>query len=110
SGSSSTGRNTPKTPGTKSNVEDTALTGISRCTGEPARTAARIHRQRIHHEQLMPRNPHAQLPHRRAGIGLAAGSPFGNGGGPAAQKGWLIPPKPPKTLDRVLWGAPRQWI
>jgi hypothetical protein len=69
-----TGRNTPKTPGSRSAGEDTALIGIPRLTGEPARTTAPIRRQRIHHEQLMPKNPHAQMVQRSAGIGLSVGS------------------------------------
>jgi len=35
--------------------------------------ARRSRRQRTHHEQLMPRNPHAQIVHRSAGTVLAAG-------------------------------------
>ena len=61
------------------NAEDTRLqesrednragSVIPSCTGDPARTAARMRRQRIHHEQAMPRNPHAQMPNRIAGSG-----------------------------------------
>jgi hypothetical protein len=52
----------------------TTLIGISGCRGEAARTAVRIRRQRIHHEQAMPRNPHAQMVQKSAGIRLAAAS------------------------------------
>lgn len=43
-------------------------------SGEPARTTARICRQRIHHEEVMPRNPHAQMVHSNAGKMMLAGS------------------------------------
>src|SRR5258706_9301079 len=80
SGSNSTGRKTPKTAGSRKVGEDIAWTGISRCTGDPARMAARMRRHRIHHAHAMPRNPHAQMPHRIAGSGLASGGTAVNTG------------------------------
>src|SRR5664280_2911716 len=73
SGSNRIGRKIPKTPGSQTAGEDIVLIGSSRCKGEPARTVPRMCRQRIHHEQAMPRNPHAQMLHKTAGSGLAAG-------------------------------------
>jgi hypothetical protein len=39
-----------------------------------------MRRQRIHHEQAMPANPHVQMPNRIAGSGLAAGGAFAGKG------------------------------
>src|SRR5215469_2022860 len=78
SGSNRTGRKTPNTPGSKELREQITRIGISICTGEPARTVALMRRQRTHQEQLMPANPHAQMPIRIAGSGLAAGGAFAN--------------------------------
>src|SRR5258708_23167463 len=87
SGSNRTGRKTPNTPGSKEVREHIARIGISMCTGDPARTTALMRRQRIHHEQLMPTNPNAQMPNRIAGSGLAAGGAFANKGDETADAG-----------------------
>jgi len=50
--------------------EAIARIGTPSCTGDPARTAARIRRHLTHHEQVIPRNPHAQIENRIAGSGV----------------------------------------
>src|SRR5580658_7071521 len=74
SGTSRTGRKTPKIPGSKKDGDDIA--GIERPRGsvEPALTAALIRRQRIHHEIEMPMNPHAHTVQRFVGSQLGAAS------------------------------------
>src|ERR1700730_3306897 len=76
-GSTRTGRKTPKTPGSRRVGDDITRIGIASCKGEPARTAAWIRRQRTHHEQVIPRNPHAHMLNRIVGNGLAAGGTAG---------------------------------
>src|ERR1700730_11829156 len=76
-GSTRTGRKTPKTPGSRRVGEDITRIGIASCRGEPTRTAAWIRRQRTHHEQAIPRNPHAHMLNTIAGNGLAAGGTAG---------------------------------
>ena len=73
SGSSKTGRKTPKTAGSGNEGDDTVLSGNSGYTGVPAATADLIRRQRIHQEQAIPRNPHTQTHTRITGNSLAAG-------------------------------------
>src|SRR4051794_28685690 len=72
SGNNSTGLKIPKTPGSRSVGEDITLIGVSSSRDEPARTAARMPRQRTHHEQAMLRNPHAHMVKRIVGAGLAS--------------------------------------
>jgi len=78
SGSNRTGRRTPKTPGSNEVGEDTARIGISNCRCDPACTASRMRRQRIHHAPVIPRNPSAQPAKSISGRGLAV-----SGGAPA---------------------------
>jgi hypothetical protein len=87
SGNNRTGRKTPKTPGSTRVAEDITLTDISRCMGDPARTAALMRRQRTHHAQLIPRNPNPQTLARTAGIRLKPGAAGANKGAEAAASG-----------------------
>src|SRR6202789_1558683 len=73
SGTSRTGRKTPKIPGSRKDRDDIARIERPRGSVDPARTAALIRRQRIHHEIEMPMNPHAQTVQRIAGSQLRAG-------------------------------------
>src|SRR5580658_7694355 len=73
SGSIRTGLQTPKTPGSNSVGEEIALTGISSCTTDPARTASRTLRQRTNQAQQIPMNPQAQIPNKTSGIGFRIG-------------------------------------
>src|SRR4051812_41104870 len=66
-GSTNTGRNMPKTPGSRAVADETALIGRSHFTGEPARTTAATRRHRIHDETLIPINPQAHTVQRIVG-------------------------------------------
>src|SRR5580658_2566572 len=107
SGSKRTGRKTPNTPGSMEVREHIVRIGISVRTGDPARTTALMRRQRIHHQQPMPANPHAQMPNRIADSGLEAsggGVDKGDGTG-GAVNGWLTSSIKTDQLDCVVSGA-----
>src|SRR5580692_9114725 len=78
-------------PSSKSRGEETALIGSTRGTGDPARTAIRMRRQRIHHELERPMNPHAHTVQRMVGSQLAAGRAVATSGDDTGVtvKGWL---------------------
>src|SRR5580658_4516637 len=59
SGNSKTGRNIPKTPGSRNEEEEIARTGRSSSMGDPARITAVMRRHRIHQAQAIPTNPAA---------------------------------------------------
>src|SRR5579871_1363230 len=63
SGNSKTGRNIPKTPGSRNEEEEIAGTGRPSSIGDPARITAVMRRQRIHQAHAIPANPtaHATL-------------------------------------------------
>src|ERR1700731_1746392 len=91
SGTSRTGRKTPKIPGSKKDGDDIARIERPRGSVDPALTAALILRQRIHHEIEMPMNPHAHIVQRIAGSQLGGGSAVARIGDDtvAAVNGWL---------------------
>src|SRR5579872_3203052 len=90
SGRSRTGLTVPKTPGSITVDEDTTLIGISRSSGDPARTALRMRHQRINHEKLMPMNPTAHMAIKVVGIRFRAGGTCLTGNGTAETvNGWL---------------------
>jgi hypothetical protein len=66
-----------------------------------------MRRQRIHHEQLMPANPHAQMAKRTAGSGLAAAGAFTKKGDETAGavNGWLTCSITTDQLGGVVSGA-----
>src|SRR5579872_173587 len=72
SGSSSTGRKIPKMPGSNSAGEDSTGTSACRANGDPARTAARMRRQRTHQKSATVRNPQIQIANKMIGIGFSA--------------------------------------
>src|SRR4051812_25035873 len=90
SGSSSTGRKTPKTPGSRIEGEETAGIGTPSCTGEPARTATLTRRQRIHHEIEMLADTDAHTMNRSARRGsVVCGSAASTGAEPVMTvNGW----------------------
>jgi hypothetical protein len=74
SGTSRTGRKTPKIPGSKKDRDDIAWIERPRVSVDPALTAALIRRPRIRHEIEMPMNPHAHTVQRIVASQLGAGS------------------------------------
>src|SRR5437016_5999559 len=110
SGNNKTGRKIPKIPGSKRAGGDIALIGASRFTCDPVRTAVRMRPQRTHHEQVMPRNPHPQMPHRNAGKNRfeAAGTGANKGEETAgAVNGWLTSSITTNKVDCVVSEADR---
>jgi hypothetical protein len=91
SGTSRTGRKTPKIPGSKKDGDDIVRIERPRCSVDPARTAALMRRQRIHHEIEMPISPHAHTVQRIVGSQLGAGSAVVKIGGETVVtvNGWL---------------------
>src|SRR5579872_741235 len=110
SGSKRTGRKRPNTPGSRRVGEDLARNGITIGRGDPARTVARMRRQRTHHEPVMPKDPQAQTPQRISGSGFAAGGAGANKREETgrAVNGWLTAFITTNTLDWVASGAVRQ--
>jgi hypothetical protein len=62
-----TGRNTPKTPGSKNEGEETAGMETPDSIGDPVRTAATTRRQRLHEEKATQRKPPAHTVQRTMG-------------------------------------------
>ena len=70
---------------------------------DPARTAAVMRRQRIHHELEIPMNPHAQIPNRIAARGFGALGTVADIGAETAPavNGWLTCPTTADTLGAM---------
>jgi hypothetical protein len=97
----------PKMPGSRRVDEDIALIGSSRFTGDAVRTADLSRRQRIHHEPVMPTNPHAQIPNRTAGRELRAGGAVGKNEAGEAVNGSLTSSMTMDRLEGAVCGAVR---
>ena len=96
----------PKTPGSRNEGEDIARIERPSSTGDPARTAALMRRERTHHEQAIAINPIAHIVHRTIGGGLVVVGGIAKDGdktvGPV--NGWLTLSI---TTEKLVGVAPR---
>ena len=92
-GSSNTGRNTPNTPGSKIDGEESTGTPIASGTGDPARAIIRIRRHRMHHEKTKAPQPIIHNATRIGATGIGGFDACGmatDTGGSSATKGSFI--------------------
>src|SRR5258708_6210529 len=93
SGSSKTGRQMPKTPGSKRSGQDIALIGRSSRNNVPPSIIWRIRSHRTAHQKMLAAKPKIHTQKRTSGIrlGLGIGTvAAGTTGKSDATKGWLI--------------------
>src|SRR5712692_9016068 len=91
SGTTRTGRRSPKTPGSSRAGDDITLMGRSRSIGDPERTAARIRRHWRVQEKATSKKPQSQT--QRSTVELLPGTAgtFAERAGEAGgEKGWPI--------------------
>src|SRR5213078_2297346 len=86
SGNNKTGRNIPKTPGSRNEEDEIAGTGRPSSIGDPARITAVMRRQRIHQAHAIAANPTAHAIQSMSGSRFVLGA-VGNGDGETTGSG-----------------------